>query len=271
MDFAAGDGSAVRFILIFYDNPYSPESLDQIQRLEGELPAMVERSGLSAATPQAPEVSAQLGGQSAIAAAARSTSEADLTALAPLVFASAFVVLLLLLRTPVAPLYLLGGTALSFAATLGAATFLFQDVLGQGGVVYYVPFALFLLLVALGSDYNIFIMAAIREEYREGGRPLREAVQVALDRTGSTITAAGLALSASFLLLVLIPLQDFFQIGVAVAAGILLDTFVIRTLLVPALVLLVGRAGFWPFAGSKKSASYEGYEPETPELRKRGL
>ena len=106
------------------------------------------------------------------------------------------------------------------------------------------PFSLFLLLVALGSDYNIFIMAAVREEAREN--PLSEAVPLALRRTDPTINAAGLALAASFALLVLIPLQDFFQVGVAVEFGMLLDAFVIRRLLVPALVLLVGRLGFWP-------------------------
>ena len=235
--FVAPDGSAARFLLVFYGDPHSPEALDQIQRLQTDLSAMLERAGLGGAE-------ADVGGQAALAAEARSVSDADLFRLAPLVLASAFVVLALLLRTPVAPLYLLGTTVLSFAATLGATTVLFQTVLGHGGVVYYVPFTLFILLVALGSDYNIFIMAAIREEARE--KPLPEAVAAALAGTRGTINAAGLALAASFALLVLIPLQDFFQVGVAVALGILLDAFVIRTLLVPALVLLVGGIGFWP-------------------------
>jgi putative drug exporter of the RND superfamily len=87
-------------------------------------------------------------------------------------------------------------------------------------------------------------MAAVREESES--RPLREAVPTALARTGPTINAAGLVLAASFLALTLIPLQDFFQVGTAVALGVLLDAFVIRTLLVPALVLLVGPKGFWP-------------------------
>ncbi|PLS84714.1 MAG: hypothetical protein CYG60_16475, partial [Actinobacteria bacterium] len=187
---------------------------------------------------------ADVGGQAVLAEAARSVSAEDLARLAPLVLAAAFVVLALLLRTPVAPLYLLGATVLSFAATLGVAKVLFQTILGQDGVVYYVPFTLFILLVALGSDYNIFIMSAIREEARE--KPLPEAVAAALAGTSRTIAAAGLALAASFALLVLIPLQDFMQVGFAVALGILLDAFVIRTLLVPALVLLVGRVGFWP-------------------------
>ena len=237
VDFVSGDGSAARFLLIFYGPPYSPEALDQISRLQDELPRLLELSGLENA-------SATVGGQTALAAAARDTSAGDLRGLAPLVFGVSYLVLALLLRTPVAPLYLLLSTVLSFAATIGLTTLLFQNVLGHSGVVYYVPFVLFLLLVALGSDYNIFIMAAIREEAKE--KPLSEAVPLALKRTGPTINAAGLALAASFALLTLIPLQDFFQIGVAVALGILLDAFVIRTLLVPALVLLVGKVGFWP-------------------------
>ncbi|HEV2092708.1 MAG TPA: MMPL family transporter [Rubrobacter sp.] len=237
IDFVSPDGSAARVLLVTYGPPFSPEALDQAERLQDELPTLLERAGLEDAT-------GVVGGQTALSAAARDTSEADLKRVAPLLFAVSFVVLALLLRTPVAPLYLLGSTALSFAATLGVCTVLFQSVLGQDGVVYYVPFVLFLLLVALGSDYNIFIMAAVREEV--GRRPLKEAVPAALERTGLTINAAGLALAASFLALTLIPLQDFFQVGVAVALGVLLDAFVIRTLLVPALVLLSGPAGFWP-------------------------
>jgi RND superfamily putative drug exporter len=224
-------------VLVFYDSPFSPEALNQTRRLQEDLPTLLGRSGLRDAT-------GTVGGQAALAAAARDTSETDLENVAPLVFAVSFVVLAMLLRTPVAPIYLLGSTALSFAATMGICTVLFQNVLGQDGVVYYVPFTLFLLLVALGSDYNIFIMAAIREEAER--KPLREAVPAALERTGPTINAAGFALAASFVALALIPLRDFFQIGMAVALGVLLDAFVIRTFLVPALVLLVGPKGFWP-------------------------
>jgi len=237
IDFVSPDGSAARVLLVFYGSPFSATALDQAQRLQEDLPTLLRRSGLGDAT-------GVIGGQTALAAAARDTSQADLENVAPLLFIVSFVVLALLLRTPVAPIYLLGSTALSFAATMGVCTVLFQDVLKQDGVVYYVPFTLFLLLVALGSDYNIFIMAAVREEFER--RPLGEAVPATLVRTGPTINAAGLALAASFLALTLIPLQDFFQVGTAVALGVLLDAFVIRTLLVPALVLFVGTRGFWP-------------------------
>ena len=237
IDFFTQDGSSARVLLVFYGAPYSPTALDQAGLLQRELPSLLDRAGLENAT-------GVVGGQTALAAAARDTSEADLKRLAPMVFGAVFLVLALLLRTPVAPLYLLGATVLSFGATIGVSTVLFQSVLGHGGVVYYVPFALFLLLVALGSDYNIFIMAAIREEAET--KPLREAVTTALANTGPTISAAGVVLAGSFFLLTLIPLRDFFQIGVAMAFGILLDAFVIRTLLVPALALLIGPRGFWP-------------------------
>ncbi len=237
IDFVTPDGSAARVLLVLRGPPFSSATLDQVEHLQDDLPQVLEQAGLAGATGVA-------GGQTALAAAARETSEADLKRVAPLIFAFSYVVLALLLRTPVAPIYLLASTALSFAATMGACAVLFQNVLGQGGVVYYVPFTLFLLLVALGTDYNIFIMAAVREESER--RPLREAVPTALARTGPTINAAGLALAASFVLLALIPLQDFFQVGTAVALGVLLDAFVIRTLLVPALVFLVGPKGFWP-------------------------
>jgi len=237
IDFVSPDGSAARVLLVFYGSPFSSRALDQAQRLQDALPTLLQRSGLGDAT-------GVIGGQTALAAAARDTSQADLENVAPLLFIVSFVVLALLLRTPVAPIYLIGSTALSFAATMGVCTVLFQNILGQNGVVYYVPFTLFLLLVALGSDYNIFIMAAVREEAER--KPLREAVPAALARTGPTINAAGLALAASFLALTLIPLQDFFQVGMAVAIGVLLDAFVIRTLLVPALVFFLGPKGFWP-------------------------
>ncbi|MGI8650679.1 MAG: MMPL family transporter [Rubrobacter sp.] len=237
VEFLAEGGSSARFVLVSYDSPYSPTSLDQIRDLRERMPEILDRSGLDG-------LEVRYGGQAVLAAEARTVSDTDLERLAPLVFGVAFVVLALLLRTPVAPVYLLLSTALGFAATLGVATVFFQGILGEAGVVYYVPFALFLLLVALGSDYNIFIMSAIREEARR--KPLKEAVADALSDTGRTISAAGLALSASFALLALIPLQDFRQIGLTVAAGILLDTFVIRPLLVPALVLILGKPGFWP-------------------------
>jgi RND superfamily putative drug exporter len=117
-------------------------------------------------------------------------------------------------------------------------------VLHHGSLVYYVPFVVAVLLVSLGSDYNVFVVGRIFQEAR--GRPLREAVAVAVPRASRAITTAGLALAAGFGLLALVPLAQFREIAVAMALGIVLDTFVVRSLLVPALVVLFGRAGSWP-------------------------
>jgi putative drug exporter of the RND superfamily len=120
----------------------------------------------------------------------------------------------------------------------------FQDLLGRDGVIFYVPFAAAVLLVSLGSDYNIFSVGYIWEEARR--RPLPEALAVAVPRSTRAITAAGIALAASFALVALIPLAPFEELAFTVAVGVLVDAFVVRSLLVPALVSLVGRASGWP-------------------------
>jgi putative drug exporter of the RND superfamily len=152
-------------------------------------------------------------------------------------------VLGLLLRSLVAPLYLLATTVLSYFATLGLSTLVFQDLLHQGGVGGSVPFFLFVFLVALGIDYNIYLMARVREESAELG--LHEGTVHALGRTGGVITSAGIILAGTFAALMTLPLRDLFQVGFAVAVGVLLDTFVVRSLMVPSIVLLLGRWNWW--------------------------
>ena len=117
-------------------------------------------------------------------------------------------------------------------------------VFGSPDLVYFVPFAAGVLLVSLGSDYNVFVVGRIWEEAR--ARPAREAVAVAAPRASRAITTAGIALAASFGLLAVIPLAQFRQMAIIMAAGVLLDTIVVRSLLVPSLVALSGRAGMWP-------------------------
>jgi putative drug exporter of the RND superfamily len=133
---------------------------------------------------------------------------------------------------------------LALAAALGLSVWLFQGVLRYGSLVYYVPFVVAVLLVSLGSDYNVFVVGRIWEEARH--RPLREAVAIAVPRASRAITTAGLALASGFGLLALVPLAQFRELAVAMALGIVIDTFVVRSLLVSALVVLFGRAGRWP-------------------------
>ena len=159
--------------------------------------------------------------------------------------AGIFIVLAILLRSVVAPFYLLATVLASYAATMGVTVAVFQGLLGAAGLPFYLPPFLFVILVALGADYNIFIISRIREE-ADAGHTITEATARGLVLTGPVITSAGLILAGTFGALVLAPLPDLRQIGFAVAFGVLLDTFLVRSILVPATTVLLGRWAFWP-------------------------
>jgi putative drug exporter of the RND superfamily len=154
------------------------------------------------------------------------------------------VLLALFLRSLLAPVYLLAASVLAVFATLGLTILIGQHVLGYDSLVYFVPFAAGVLLVSLGSDYNVFMVGRIWEEARR--RPVSDAVAVAVPQASRAITTAGVALAASFAMLAVIPLEQFRQIAIATALGVVLDAVVVRSLLVPALVALFGRPGMWP-------------------------
>ncbi len=149
--------------------------------------------------------------------------------------------LALFLRSLIAPVYLLAASVLALLSALGLTVWVFQRILGYGSLVYYVPFAVAVLLVSLGSDYNLFVIGRIWGEARD--RPVRDAVATAVPRASRAITTAGLALAAGFAVLALVPLDQFREIALAMVIGIVIDTFIVRSLLVPALVVLSGRAG----------------------------
>jgi putative drug exporter of the RND superfamily len=142
---------------------------------------------------------------------------------------------------------------LALAASLGLTAYLFQDLLGYAGITYYIPFAAAVLLVSLGSDYNIFVVGRIWSEARV--RPLREAIAVAGPRAARTITVAGVVLAGSFAVLALVPLQQFREFAFVMTVGILLDTFVVRSLLVPSLIALFGTASWWPWRGPRAAGA----------------
>ena len=151
---------------------------------------------------------------------------------------------MILLRAVVAPLYLVGTVLLSCATALGLSAWFFQSVLGQAGVSFYLPLLVFVLLVALGSDYNIFLMSRVREESE--ARPIRDGIRIASGRTGAVITSAGLILAGTFGSMVTAPLIVLAQVGATVAVGVLIDTFIVRSILVPAIATLVGDWSWWP-------------------------
>jgi putative drug exporter of the RND superfamily len=172
-------------------------------------------------------------------------SQSDLKEIVPIVAALLALLLGLVLRSVIAPLYLVATVVLSYFAALGIAVLIFQDAAGDDGLDFVLPFLLFVFLMALGEDYNILVMTRIREEARKA--PLREAVADAMHHTGTTVTSAGLILAATFGVAGLTgATTQIKELGTAIALGVLLDTFFVRTLLVPAIVILCGRYNWWP-------------------------
>jgi RND superfamily putative drug exporter len=179
-----------------------------------------------------------------------STANRDLRLIVPIAVFAIGLLLALVLRSLVAPLYLIVSVVLSYLAALGVATIAFIYIGGQSGISFILPFLMFVFLFALGEDYNILVMTRIREEARR--LPLRDAVVRAVGRTGSTVTSAGLILGGTFIVLTVASsgaeASQVRAIGLGLAAGILMDTFLVRTLLVPATVILLGRWNWWPSA-----------------------
>ncbi len=187
-----------------------------------------------------------------------SISEGDVGKIVPIAILAIGLVLALVLRSLVAPLYLILSVVLSYLASLGISVIVFMKIPGQAGIVFLLPFLMFIFLLALGEDYNILVMTRIREEAKKDG--LRRAVVRAVGATGPTVTSAGLVLAGSFVVLAVVGGSgqgngEIRVIGVGLAIGILLDTFVVRTVLVPSTVALLDRWNWWPSPMGRKTTS----------------
>lgn len=183
------------------------------------------------------------------------TSNKDLIDIIPVAIVAIGILLALVLRSLVAPLYLIVSVAFSYLAALGVATLIFMDIAGEPGLTFILPFLMFIFLLALGEDYNILVMTRIREEAHT--RPLKEAVIHAVGRTGTTVTSAGVVLAGTFGVLAVAAGSSASgsqvrAVGAGLAIGILMDTFIVRTLLVPATVALLGRWNWWPSRMSRE-------------------
>ena len=197
-----------------------------------------------------PDADALVGGNTAVNLDAQRAAERDSWVIMPLVLVAVFVILALLLRALVAPLILIATVVLSFAASLGVSALVFEHVLGFAGADTAFPLFVFVFLVALGIDYNIFLMTRVHEEARQYGT--RRGALIGLAATGGVITSAGLVLAGTFAVLATLPVVAFAQIGFAVAFGVLLDTLVVRSVLVTALNLDVGGRMWWPSALARR-------------------
>jgi RND superfamily putative drug exporter len=197
-----------------------------------------------------------LGGEVPEAYDTRQTLARDTRLIVPLGLALILLILAILLRAVLMPLYVIATVILSFAFALGVSSLVFTHVMGQPASDRTLEQFAFIFLVALGVDYNVFLLARIREE-RDRGGTTRQAVVTALERTGGVITSAGLVLAATFSVLMALPLESLFQVGFVVALGLLVDTFLVRALLVPSLAVLLGERNWWPHRGTYVVRSYK--------------
>ncbi len=229
--------NAARLVVVFGSDPLAAKAISDVRLLETNLPDLARRAGLSDA-----RVSAT--GQTLIASEVAKLTRASLSVTLLTALLVELLILVLYLRAVVAPVVLLACSALSVAAALGLTTLLFQQILGEQGLTFYAPFASAVLLIALGSDYNVFVVGSIWSEAAH--RPLAEALRVAVPRTSRAITTAGAILAGTFALVAIIPLSNFRQIAFAMAVGMLIDTLVVRPVLTPAVLTLLGPAAGWP-------------------------
>jgi len=224
------DAEKTVVLLILDGDPYGSAAETDVEEIRERLHALAP-GGL-------------LGGVPAENLDVEETNARDTKLIVPLVLLVVGLILIALLRALVAPAYLIGTVVASFAATLGLATFAFTELFGAEGLAFNLELMAFIFLVALGVDYNIFLMTRAREE--AAARGTREGTLAALVSTGGVVTGAGLILAGTFATLTLLPLEELVQVGATVAVGVLLDTFLVRALLIPAITYRLGDRAWWP-------------------------
>lgn len=229
------DGKTAEITVLLSGNPNANDTLDYMKN--------TFRPAVHTFAPAGTSV--YVGGQTAAFADVRAAVNRDLAVILPAAALIIFIILALLLRSLLAPLYLLVATALGYTATLGGTAYLFQDVLGQAGLIFFIPIMVYIFVVAVGTDYNILTMTRLREEIRSGLKP-RKAADMTIEHSSSTVASAGLILAGTFGSLALAGINLFSQLGFAVAFGIVLAAFVIAPMLVPSIAALLGYKVWWP-------------------------
>ena len=235
--FNSPDGSTSRLDVSLEGDPYSEEALTVIYDIRSIIESTVISQSMTG-------IEILVGGDTAVQFDTKTVIDEDTKLLAPLILLSILGVLIVIQRSLVAPLYLLFSVIISYAATFGISIFIFQDILGHTGVAYSNGIWIFVFLVALGADYNIFVIARIKEETQKLG--FDEGIAVAVGQTGGVVTSAGIILASTFAVLTTLPLRDIFQLGMAVMLGVLIDTFIVRTLLVPSMASILKNYSWWP-------------------------
>jgi RND superfamily putative drug exporter len=242
----SGDMSTASIDVVLEGDPYNKSALEVVPRMR------------SAVEDVEPGTDVLVGGGTAIQYDYDEATESDLKLIVPVALLVIAIILAMLLRSLVAPLVLIASVVLSFLATLGISILIIRFVVGDAGFDASIPTFAFIFLVALGIDYTIFLMARVREEARQYGT--REGMLRALTATGPVITSAGIILAGTFSVLMTLPVTFTFDLGLMVALGILLDTFIVRTIMVPAAVEVIGDKIWWPSTAEAKGGLHEEIE-----------
>jgi RND superfamily putative drug exporter len=251
--FVSADGRTIRYLTSLRSGPStSTAAADAIPAVRAAVTAVAHRVGAT---------SSGVAGNAPVASDVGTISGHDLMRIIPIVMIVLALLLAIVLRSLVAPIYLVVSVGLSYLASLGLAVLVFELIGGQDGINFVLPFFMFIFIMALGQDYNILVMTRIREEAHHA--PIRVAVRRAVEATGTTVTSAGLILAGTFGVLTATGSTQVQEIGLGLAAGILLDTFFVRTLLVPSVVVLLGRWNWWPSRLSHEDHSHDPVLPDS--------
>ncbi len=238
-------GDAVRYLVVFDVNPLGSRGIAALSGIRRNFDELLAKAGVG-------DAKFSLAGDTAISEETVTKTRDDLARILPLAALAVFLILAIFLRALVAPLYLVVASLLALAASLGLTVLVFQDLLGFGELTFYVPFSGIVLLIALGSDYNVYLVGRVWAEARE--QPIRRAVAVAAARASTAITVAGVVLSISFALLAIVPLQPFRELAFLLASGLLIDAFIVRSMLAPALITIFGESSGWPGTRLRRKA-----------------
>jgi RND superfamily putative drug exporter len=232
----SADGKLARVGIYTAADPYSTQGIAMIEPIRQTVKQVL--------APAANQLTFYVGGTAASQADILKVNDQDFLRVLGLAVLGILLVTIILLRSLVAPIYMIATVLLNFGATLGISAWLFFDLLQQGAMIYMLPIFVFVMLVAVGADYNIFLVTRIREEAHR--KPLKEAIRDSVANTGGVITSCGIILAGTFATLTTAPLQMVFQVGAAIAIGVIVDTFLVRALLIPSIATLLGRWNWWP-------------------------
>ncbi|MCQ6559596.1 MMPL family transporter [Paenibacillus mendelii] len=252
------DGLTVKLEVILAENPYSAEALTTV----GQIREMLKQS-LAGSSIGKPELN--FSGTTAQIGELKDISRNDFTRTGTLVLVGIFIVLMLLLRSILAPLYVLLSLGFNYLVTMGIVEFIFVHLLGKPGLSWSASFFVFLIIVALGVDYSIFLMARFKEEYRPGG--IVYAMSKAMTTTGGVIISAAVIMGGTFAALMMSGVNTLLQIGAGIVIGLVLYSTVFMGLVVPAMANLIGEANWWPFNKRQSEPAKQDYNAkEVPAI-----